>query len=516
MSSTNTRLIALLGACSLGLLLSPNAQAASSSAGDEFLSNAEAAPPNVLFVLDISDEMLEDCGEAPDAGDTGDTAGTLAGSSCLEYGMDAIEQLTLHYDWAYFGVVATTGSSKDHFTPIAPIGSTASEISSALDHFSSVAGIGGGGTASTTWGATAVVGSEHRNLAEVLGQSWDYLSRDGSSSTCPTRFSSSFVDSSTDFCDSSITWACQETHIVVITAERPRNDEGAKYGTSSGSMSNDVMCDWSSGITTTSDKQCLYDNAVSYLYEGDARSDLSGDQNATVHTVAIKIDGSSVGENLFGNASNETGGDGIYTVADDGEEILSGVMTVMSYIRSGYYSRSSPVVSADGEYIVFSFYEVSGDNPLAEGHVRAYTIDTDTSSSTYGSVEYDSSKSQFGGAVWDAGDLLVSRPVIASESNPDDRDGLGQRDIYTFVPEFMSYSGNSLYVEATASHRMGFDLEFVDSVDTIVSSPPPLAAAHVPHAGVTSAAMAVCTIAGNRLLFSAQCPWAVQLRAPCR
>ena len=153
MSSTNTRLIALLGACSLGLLLSPNAQAASSSAGDEFLSNAEAAPPNVLFVLDISDEMLEDCGEAPDAGDTGDTAGTLAGSSCLEYGMDAIEQLTLHYDWAYFGVVATTGSSKDHFTPIAPIGSTASEISSALDHFSSVAGIGGGGTASTTWGA---------------------------------------------------------------------------------------------------------------------------------------------------------------------------------------------------------------------------------------------------------------------------------------------------------------------------------------------------------------------------
>lgn len=473
MSSTNTRLIALLGACSLGLLLSPNAQAASSSAGDEFLSNAEAAPPNVLFVLDISDEMLEDCGEAPDAGDTGDTAGTLAGSSCLEYGMDAIEQLTLHYDWAYFGVVATTGSSKDHFTPIAPIGSTASEISSALDHFSSVAGIGGGGTASTTWGATAVVGSEHRNLAEVLGQSWDYLSRDGSSSTCPTRFSSSFVDSSTDFCDSSITWACQETHIVVITAERPRNDEGAKYGTSSGSMSNDVMCDWSSGITTTSDKQCLYDNAVSYLYEGDARSDLSGDQNATVHTVAIKIDGSSVGENLFGNASNETGGDGIYTVADDGEEILSGVMTVMSYIRSGYYSRSSPVVSADGEYIVFSFYEVSGDNPLAEGHVRAYTIDTDTSSSTYGSVEYDSSKSQFGGAVWDAGDLLVSRPVIASESNPDDRDGLGQRDIYTFVPEFMSYSGNSLYVEATASHRMGFDLEFVDSVDTIVSSSDP-------------------------------------------
>ena len=199
MNSTNTRLTALLGACSLGLLLAPPTQAASSSAGDEFLSNAEAAPPNILFVLDLSDEMLQDCGEVPDAGDTGDTAGTLAGASCLEYGIDAIEQLTLHYDWAYFGVVGTSGSSSDTFTPIAPIGSTAAEISSALSHFSSVAGTGGGGTASTSWGASATVGTEHRNLGEVLGESWDYLSRDGSSGSCPGRFQDSFVDSSTDF-----------------------------------------------------------------------------------------------------------------------------------------------------------------------------------------------------------------------------------------------------------------------------------------------------------------------------
>lgn len=474
MTSPNTRrLTALVGACSLGLLLAPNAQAASSSAGDEFLSNAEAAPPNILFVLDLSDEMLQDCGEAPDAGDTGDTAGTLAGASCLEYGIDAIEQLTLHYDWAYFGVVGTTGTENGRFTPIAPIGSTASEISTALANFSPVAGIGGGGTVTTSWGATAKVGTEHRNHSEVLGQSWDYLSRDGSSASCPSRFQDSFVDSGTDFCDAPISWACQETHIIVITAERPRRDANGRYTSSSSSLGTDLMCTWSGGISTTTDNQCEYDNAVHYLYEGDARSDLTGDQNATVHTVGIKFDGTSIAENLYGNASNETGGDGIYTVADDGEEIMSGVMTVMSYIRSGYYSRSAPVVSADGEYIIFSFYEITGDNPLAEGHVRAYTIDTDPASSTYGSVEYDSSKTQFGGAVWDAGDLLVSRPVIAAESNPDDRDGLGQRDIYTFVPEFMSYSGNSLYSEANSYHRMGFDLEFVDAVDTITSTSDP-------------------------------------------
>ncbi|MED5373098.1 MAG: hypothetical protein VX899_18920 [Myxococcota bacterium] len=462
-----------LGVCSLATLVSSPAQAASSAAGEEFLSNAEAAPPNILFVLDLSDEMLNDCGETPDVGDTGDTAGTLAGSSCLEYAIDSIEQLSQHYDWAYFGVVGTTDRHNDnYFVPIAPLGSTHSQISTALDNFASVSGIHAGGTTTTSWGASAQTGTTTRNLAEVLSTSWDYLQRTGSGS-CPGYLSDSFVDASTDFCDAAITWACQETHIIVITADLPRDDKNASNKSSGSSLGTDIKCTYSAGITSGTDQDCLYDNTAHYMFNGDARSDLSGDQSVTVHTVGVKIDGASVAENLYGNAMNETGGEGVYTVADSGEEIISGVMTIMGYIRQGYYSRSAPVVSADGEYIIFSFYEITGDNPLAEGHVRAYTIDTDPTSTTYGAVEYDSSKTQFGGAVWDAGDLLVSRPVVASESNPDDRDGLGQRDIYTFVPEFMSHSSTSLYSEANTYHRMGFDLEFVDSVDTIMSGSDP-------------------------------------------
>ncbi|MEE2751300.1 MAG: hypothetical protein VX519_07710, partial [Myxococcota bacterium] len=52
----------------------------------------------------------------------------------------------------------------------------------------------------------------------------------------------------------------------------------------------------------------------------------------------------------------------------------------------------------------------------------------------------------------------------ASESQPDDRDGLGQRDIYTFVPEMMTLTGTAIYAEARSDHRMGFDYEFVNSL----------------------------------------------------
>ena len=67
-------------------------------------------------------------------------------------------------------------------------------------------------------------------------------------------------------------------------------------------------------------------------------------------------------------------------------------------------------------------------NPLAEGHVRGYEIDNDPSSSTYGQVLYNGS-TDFGGALWDGGTLLVSRPATASEYNEEDRDGFGKRDI---------------------------------------------------------------------------------------
>ena len=38
-------------------------------------------------------------------------------------------------------------------------------------------------------------------------------------------------------------------------------------------------------------------------------------------------------------------------------------------IRSGTYSRSTPVVSAEGDYLVYTFYELTGDEEVGEGLV---------------------------------------------------------------------------------------------------------------------------------------------------
>ena len=218
-------------------------------------------------------------------------------------------------------------------------------------------------------------------------------------------------------------------HIIVFTKNRPADDETVPlfYRPDLAQMFSytDIYCDssaltsisnlYSNNTGTSTDEQCFYDNAVYQLYNWDARSDLSGDQTVTVHTIGIGTDADTIADTLFENASDLIGGAGTYTVSDgDYDTMLSTVLDVMSSIRSGTYSRSAPVVSADGAYLIYSYYEIDSDDPLAQGHVRAYNLDDDPTSSTYGQVLYNGS-SAFGGAAWDGGTLLVSRLVTASE-----------------------------------------------------------------------------------------------------
>ena len=174
-NSGSLKLLVLTGLCGIPMLMaSPTVDAGSSSAGEEFLSNAEAAPPNVLFLLDLSKGMNDACGPVTDSGDgadtddSGDTATTSSTyDSCLEYAVDAVDNITRHFDWAYFGVVGTTDSATDNnLEAIAPLGSSHSEVQTALNSVTSS-------------------GTNVRNLAEVLGAAWTYFSYDGSSS-CKT------------------------------------------------------------------------------------------------------------------------------------------------------------------------------------------------------------------------------------------------------------------------------------------------------------------------------------------
>jgi len=158
------------------------ANAASTSAGDEFLSTIEGVPPTIVFLVDLSAEMGDNCGAYGDSG----IADAAITKTCLEYTIDAIDQVTQHYDWAKFGVVGTSDSeSETDFYEIAPVGSSNSEISNALSSVSAHS-------------------TDTRNLAETLQSVSDYVSGRGTNSV--------------------IDYDCEQIHVVTITAGIPSYD----------------------------------------------------------------------------------------------------------------------------------------------------------------------------------------------------------------------------------------------------------------------------------------------------
>ncbi len=431
------------------LLVPRELLADSSVGGEEYLAVAEAVEPNILFLIDMSENMLDPCPTSSDSSDTGEDTGTgdtASGSAsttpCIDEVADAIDQITQHFDWARFGVAGTASSEDyDGYTAIAPLGCSNAQVSAIVADLT----------------ANSI---DTRNLAESLADLADNYFTITSSGD---GYDDDGDGCEADWTDAPIQYWCQETHIIVITVDRPEDDEDVISGYAP-TLTLDCMCDQEELTVTRDDEECLYDNVVYSLYNSDFNASLSDTQNIVVHTVAIGLDTDTVAEFLFGNAADQTDGEGIYSIADSGDELLTSLMVILSDIRSGFYSRSAPVLSAAGDYLIYSFYEIGwdeiyGGSPLAKGYVRAYQIDDDPTSDQYGQIDYLSGGDYdlWGGAIWDAGWLLSSRIVTPSEMNPDDRDGSGRRDIYTFVDEMMATSMSS---EGTASRRMSYDYSF--------------------------------------------------------
>lgn len=435
MNLTQRRLSSvLLRGCGLGALaLAAAAPAYASGLGtDERITGSELVDPNIVFLIDLSADMSAPC----------DSSST---DSCLDTVKNAINSITQHYNDAHYGVFGTAELASDTSAyAIAPVGSTPSEIQSAL------AGI-------SPWTTTGV-----RNTAEAL----QWISQSYLGQLDPDNGVDDVVDGfSKDWNETPIAYSCAETYVIVLTRDRPASDEGVSSAYGGATPSPDVVCD--AADYSGSESQCYYDNVVTHLYNLDHSATLSGTQRAVVNTVAMGAQ-SALGTDLWSNAENQTSGEGVYAAAATADEVLGGILDVMNNIKSGTYSRSTPVLTADDAYLIYTFYDIAGDNPLAEGHIRAYAIDNDPASITYGEIDYtgDPSTTLYGGAVWDGGDLLVCRPVTESERNPEDRDGIGHRDIYTWD----EYAATSLVpADDAADRRLGYDEEFGSAVaaDTV-------------------------------------------------
>jgi hypothetical protein len=402
---------------------------------DEVIGGGPMVTPTVIFVVDLSADMALPCEG-------------LTGDSCLVDTLEAIDSVIRLFDDAQYGVIGTSPLASSTFYQVAPVGSTYPEISAAL------------GT------LAAATPANQRNLAEVLGWvSANYLSLSATNDD-ENDNGDAFTG---DWTESPIGASCSDTHLVVLARGTPTLDNSVTSAVSSGTPSSDVICD-ASGVLATSEFNCYYDNAAYALYRTDHRGSASGTQRAKVHTVGLNLASGSVADSLFANAADQGSGDLLYTnvvpsggVLDE-SNIVAGILQVTADIAAGTYARSSPVVSTDGATLLSSYYTMSGDNPLAEGHLRAYALDNDTTSSTYGDIVYQSGSpySSYGGATWDAGDLLAARAVSSGESNENDRDGNGARDIYFYeagiAPTMISANGSY-----STNRRLPFDVNFVSA-----------------------------------------------------
>ncbi|MEC7948902.1 MAG: hypothetical protein VX265_15140, partial [Myxococcota bacterium] len=217
MRSNPSQLLRLSGAAALALALPGVARAGSSSAGEEFLSTTESVEPNIIFVVDMDQSMLDPC---PDPGRSGAYT-----DACIDDVVDAIDLVTQHFDWARFGVVGTSpdasytydcpdgsGSTvssvySDDFFPIAPLGSSHAEIS---DRLSDVHGYVTDFAIDTSNLAEAIEDVVVTYLGETTAQDLSDGDCDG-------------IDY--DFAETGIEYYCQNTHVIVLTNQRPEADD---------------------------------------------------------------------------------------------------------------------------------------------------------------------------------------------------------------------------------------------------------------------------------------------------
>lgn len=385
---------------------------------------SERVPPTILFVVDTTTVMQ-----------SRSCTGATGSVKCFDQVQDAIGEVIRRNPWATYGVVGMDGAGT---VAIAPLGSTYGEIEAGMTSFF------------TPKDTSRHMGTVLANLAE------NYISQDR-----PDDGVDDDEDGWTgDWDESPLAWSCSETHIVVLTRGLPTAVENVPTAYKD-SLSTDLTCASASTVGGT-DLYCQYDNVVANLYSRDIQDDVPGTQSAVVHTIGLGVTDGSIADQLFESAADQTGGEGKYFAVQDTDGIIAGLNAILEDLRSGTYSYSAPVYSSECSTLAYAYYSYVDDTPMTQGHLRGYAVESDKDSDDYGQVILDTTTT-YGGAMWDAGDLLAARAVAPAEVNPNTMDGSGTRDIYFFD----SYAYENLYAmrtQANLNRRMSFDADFVDAL----------------------------------------------------
>ncbi len=253
-------------------------------------------------------------------------------------------------------------------------------------------------TASVTWGRS------YQLLIE------DYLENTCEDpTTCPGWGRAVFDDS------------CSTVHVIAIGDALGFNDSFVSAAYRAGYTGN-----W----TTPTVSRTYLDDLANYAATNDMNSVRTGNQYVVTHAIQLDSIGSSSDiQGLY--AQTAIAGGGLYFAATQPSEVATSIWQIITDAFQGMYARSGPMVSPELDHLFQGYFEVIGGNPLFRGHLKAFQLEEDPTSDTYGQIIAGPGVD---GELWDAGQLLASRLAEHAEENAADPtvfDYNNQRGIYT-------------------------------------------------------------------------------------
>jgi Tfp pilus tip-associated adhesin PilY1 len=365
-----------------------------------------AVLPEVIFLVDDSARMAQNW--------DGDASLTTPDAR-WSYVRDALIQVIQNAPIGMkFGVVLTGDGSASEtgygFEPLAYPGMGTADIVAALNaHVTSASG--------------------DRTLAETYANLIDnYLER---SYTTPRSWTTG-----------PFAYSCSQAVVIVISSGVGEADGDPLYKTTP--TSNDVLCNDATGF-----QGCYLDDTANYAYATFSAPN-AGTGAVTTHAILLDANSPTISgdaANLLQGAANQ--GQGLYYEAVEPGALAPYIWSSLNETFSGEYSNAGVSITEDGSTIFASYFEVTGGHPLYKGHLLAWSVDTDITSTTYGQILPDNSNPS--GEAWDGGQILASRVATAGESNstaaPSDsiaRRGFTSRSTQLMMQTLLPFDDTSL------------------------------------------------------------------------
>jgi Tfp pilus tip-associated adhesin PilY1 len=236
-------------------------------------------------------------------------------------------------------------------------------------------------------------------------------------------------------------------HVIVIGSDVGEDDGNPTPGYFSFNPPNDVMCNDSAAV-----QGCYADNVAHYAYNSFG-APLAGTGSVKSHGIFIDSASTTASDAVTAStlyASIAELGQGLYFAPIQPGNIAMSIWQILTASFSGTYSDAAVTMSPTGDKLFATYYEVEGGYPLYKGHLLAWNVDNNPSSTTYGAILAGSGPL---GEIWDAGQKLYSRELdpgsttnvsMTSISPNQDRFGLVASSAESFYSAGLAFDFNSL------------------------------------------------------------------------